>query len=56
MAALFVYGLTTQTTEVALVAGGLVLACVVLGILARLTLKNRNAYFTDASIAHDNVS
>jgi amino acid transporter len=54
MAALFVYGLTTQTTEVALVAGGLVLACVVLGVLARLVL--RNSYFTDASMTHETGS
>jgi len=33
---------------------GLVLACVVLGVLARLVL--RNSYFTDASMTHETGS
>lgn len=48
---LFVYGLATQSSEVSIVAGLLVVACLVLGVLARVTLKG--GYFTDEREVHD---
>ncbi len=49
--ALFLYGLTTQTQEVSLVAGLLVVLCLVVGVVARAVL--RIGYFTDARAVHE---
>lgn len=51
MLGLFIYGLTTQTSQVSLVAGFLVAGCLVWGVLARLTLKG--GYFTDERDVHE---
>jgi amino acid transporter len=51
MLGLFIYGLTTQTAQVSLVAGLLVAGCLVWGVLARLTLKG--GYFTDEREVHE---
>lgn len=51
MLGLFLYGLTTQATEVSVVAGGLVLACLVVGVVARLVLHG--PYFTDVRSVHE---
>lgn len=49
--AIFAYGIKTQTAQVAVVAGALVIACIVWAVLARLT--SSAAYFKQKTTAHD---
>jgi amino acid transporter len=53
MLGLFVFGLANQPNEVRYVAAGLVAACLVWGVLARMTMKG--GYFTDARSNPDSV-
>jgi amino acid transporter len=50
MLAVFIYGLTTQTPQVSLVAGALVVACAVVAIAARLT--SRAPFFSQERAVH----
>jgi amino acid transporter len=49
---LFVLGLTTQTPQVAIVAGVAVLLCIVSGFIAFGVLR-RHPYFNQKSVAHE---
>jgi amino acid transporter len=51
MAAIFLYGLYTQPFEVQVVAGGLVVACLVVAVIARIV--STSPYFQHEAVAHE---
>lgn len=50
--ALFAFGLTTQTPQVAIVAGVLVALCILSGIIAAATMR-QHPYFRQKQVAHE---